>query len=750
MESREQKETHISYYLRVINKRKWTLITFFVVMVTAVAVLSFKMEPIYRSTVQILIEKENPNVVSFKEVLELDTRDDDYYQTQYKILKSRSLGKSVIDALALKETDEFSSNHRGFFNVRAALGALIEKVSAPKSLEEWSKTDGNAAVELNQDSWLISAFLKRVDVEPVRRSRLVNVSYEGYNPILAAKITNAIAQKYIDQNLEARFQASQYAVGWLSERLKSTKKKLEDSEAALQRYKEEKKIVSVSLGERQNFVVLKLNEVSRDLTQAKTERIGFETLYSRLKELSKKPGMIEAVPDVIKNRLIQALKVEYSGVQAEHSGLSKRYGEKHPKIIRTKSKLKTMEGKISFEVEKIIKGIETEYKVAMAKEQSLVRALEAQKKEALDLNKKAIGYRTLEREVETNKTIYAALLNRAQETGLTSQLGNGNIRIVDPAEVPKKPAKPRILLNLALAVIVGLTMGTGLVFFLEYLDVTVRNPEGIEELLSIPCLGGVGKFSSSEVASELFVLNEPGSPYSESIKTIRTNVAYSLESLKAKSLLVTSTGPEEGKTVVSANLAASLAQIGKKVLLVDADLRKSRLHQLFEHKRAPGLSCLLKGDIAKVMIHSTSVDNLKVLTAGQRVSDPSELLSSPKMLELMEFLHENFDYIVFDSSPITAVTDALVIAKVVDAVMLVIKSQGVPREIIKRALAQLAFSIEPHPEAEVPGDEDIDLGVGKPRKIIGAVLNFVDIREDFYYYHYQKYYRKYYADDRAA
>ncbi|MFQ5791429.1 MAG: GumC family protein, partial [Acidobacteriota bacterium] len=665
-------------------------------------------------------------------------------------LKSRSLAKTVIDTLALHEADEFSPNHRGVINVRAALGALITKASATKRLEEWSQVNGVTGVEVDHDGWLIDELLKRVDVTPVRRSRLVDVSYEGYNPFLVAKITDTIAQTYIDQNLEARFQASQYAVGWLSERLKATKKKLAESEATLQRYKEENKIVSVSLEERQNFVVVKLNELSRDLTQAKTERIGLETLYHRLKELSKKPGMIEAVPAVIENRLIQNLKIDYARAQAEHSELSKRYGQKHPKIIRVRSKLKAIEDKIAFEVEKIIKSIETEYKVARAKEQSLVRALDAQKTEALDLNKKAIKFRALEREVETNKQIYDALLKRAEETGLTSQLENVNIRIVDPAEVPQVPAKPRILLNVVLAMIAGLTMGTGLVLFLEYLDVTVRNPENIEELLSIPCLGALGKFSSSDVASELFVLTDSKSSFSESVKTIRTNVVSSLETRQAKSLLVTSTGPKEGKTVLTTNLAASLAQMGKKVLLVDGDQRRARFHHLFEHRREPGLSCALMGETAEVMLKPTAVDTLKILTAGQKVSDPADLLSSPKMLELMNGLREDFDYLVIDSPPITAVTDALVLAKLVDAVMLIIKAQDIPREVIKRALAQLAFSIEPHPEAEAPWDEGPDPGVGRPRKIIGAVLNFVDIREDYYHYHYNRYYRKYYADERVA
>ena len=371
-------EIHLRDYVKVLLKRKWTVVSFFTILVAVVTIGSYAAVPVYRASTQILIERENPNVVNFQEVLAINATSTDYYQTQYKILESRSIVKRVIESLGLDKSEEFSPSHDSS-QKNVFLSSLCNYLP-------WLEESGDTA-SLN-DSNLIDSYLNRLGVNPVKNSRLVEVNFEGKDPELVTKIVNTHAKFYMDQNLERKFAASQEAVEWLGKRLGTLRNKLEESELSLQKYKEKKRIVS--LEEKQNIVVQKLAELSSAVTKAKTQRIKLETLYHQLKNLSKKPGMMESLPAVINNPLIQQLKVDYAKLQGEYSEMGKKYGQKHPKMIQLKSQIGTTKDRISLEVEKIAKSIETEYRVAQAEEGTLRNALEEQKKEALELNQKAI------------------------------------------------------------------------------------------------------------------------------------------------------------------------------------------------------------------------------------------------------------------------------------------------------------------------------------------------------------------------
>lgn len=746
-----EKEIHLKDYLRVIIKRKWIILTFFLVIVITVTIHSFKMKPVYEATARVLIEKEEPKVVSIEQVMTFNKIEEDYYQTQYKIIQSRSVAKSVIKKLDLKNNQDFLPLKKNDFSmmryISSSINSVINQLTKTKRKEDNEKAD---LKESKEESGLIDYFLSDLKVNPIRNSRLVDISYEGHNPLLITRITNAVAEAYINHNLEVQFYASEEAKEWLKKRLDEQKEKLEESQRAFQEYKEKNNIVSIK--GRENLVMQRLTELSTAFTKAKADRIEKETLYLQFKNYAGNLNKVETLPVIVENRLIQNLKEDYVKLQREFSELSKKYKEKHPKMIRLKSQMEIMENRVRDEINKVASSIETEYKVLLSREQSLKKALDEQQKEALELNQKAIQYGILEREVETNQQIYNTLLNRLKETTLTGELKTGNIRIVDRAEIPRFPAKPNKKLNILLAVVVGLTMGTGLAFFFEYLDDTINSSDDIEDYLKIPYLGGIEKLSekSANGEKELFALNEPQSSITEAIKSVRTNISMLKESSR-RSILITSTGPNEGKTVIASNLAIVLAQTGKEVLLIDADIRKPNIHKIFNLKLSPGLSEILQGENRiEPLIQATSIKNLNVITSGDIPENPSELLSSRRIKMMIEVLKKKFDYILVDSPPIMVVTDPVILANEIDDVLLVIKKGEISRKIIEKALEHMSFADQKtediHKEkAFLYNRVNMDFS----SKIIGAVLNQIDYKQDYYYHQYHRYYKDYYSEKRV-
>ncbi|MEE9165291.1 MAG: polysaccharide biosynthesis tyrosine autokinase [Nitrospinota bacterium] len=723
-----EQEIHLRDYWRVILKRKWTIITFFIIVVTTVTIHTFKMRPVYQAATRILIDKENPNVVSFEEVMKLNATDRDYYQTQYKILQSRQLIEKVIKELNLKNSPEFLPDpaEEDSFNLLKLMqdmkNWLLDMIT-PQNTGSQIITDPR----LKQRENIFNNFSSRLKITPIRNSRLVDVSFTGYHPGIITNIANIQARLYIDQNLDIRLAASEDAVQWLNKRIKTLREKVANSEIAVQRYK--KKVGIVSFEERQNIVDQKLAELNTKVTNAKTKRIERETLYNQLKRSSKDSELVESLPTIINNSLIQTLKIDLSKQQGKYSKLSERYGRRHPKIVEAKSQIETISRKINREVKKIHQSIYTEYQVALAAEKSLVQALNQQKGEASYLNEKSIRYGALKRESESNRQMYGILLKRMKETGLSSGLRSNNIRIIDPAVVPQKPIKPNKKLNILLAVIVGLFMGTGLAFFIEYLDNTVKEPDEIPVRFQVPFLGLMGRYAShskernkSASGKKLVTLQDPSSNISESIRTIRTNVVFCSNGKAQKTIMVTSAVPAEGKSTIASNLAVVMASLGEKILLIDADLRKPALHKLFNIKKAPGLSnYLIEQNDVKEVVKKTDIKNLLVIPSGPTPPNPSELLSRPQFKVLCDTASQSFDRIIIDSSPVASVSDPAIISTNVNAVILVIRCGVTTRDSVTRAARQLR---------------------NVQANIIGAVLNDVDFRKDSYYYQY--YYKHYY------
>jgi len=665
----QESEVHLRDYLRVLQKRRWTVIAFFVILVTTVAVVTFTVRPVYRSTVQILIERENPNVVSIQEVLAIDATATDYYQTQYEILKSETLARRVIDRLKLDRNPDFQG------------ASALSEDSTNLNSEEKNRR-------------LLKAFMSRLTVSPIRNSRLVNVSFDSHDAQLAAQMANTMADEYIQYTMELKVRAAQQASDWLRKRVDEMQGKVQESEEAFEKFKE---------------------SIPTQITaQVESKAESPEAM----KEM-------ESRPEVVNNKFIQDLRTEEIRLTAKESELSKKYGPKHPQMIQVASELETLRDKMEREIKRLVGSVKIE---------------------------ESSQYLLLKREADANRQLFEVLLKRLKETALTENLPRSNIQVVDAAQPSQIPIKPRKGMNMVLAVVLGLVLGTGFAFFFEYLDSTIKSPEDIERVIAAPLLGIVPSGGRTKKSSRLslpvrqaggrqvhpietILSAEPKSSHAEAYRTIRTGVLLSSAERPPKTVLVTSPGPVEGKTTTAANLAIAMAQAGSSTLLIDADLRKPRIHQLFARESGgvdserhwndniKGLGPVLVGETTpEAAIRQTPIPLLSVLTSGPIPPNPAELLGSKRMRELIREMSRKFDRIIIDSPPLVPVTDATLLSTLCDGVVLVVKESRTTKMLASEARKRLA-------EAKA--------------KLLGVVFNDVDLKKDNYrYYPYHSYYGK--------
>jgi succinoglycan biosynthesis transport protein ExoP len=711
-------EVHLLDYVKVLYKRRWTAITAFLVVFVSVTIYTFTATPIYEAKVQILIEKENTNVVTFKEAFEQNQIADDYYQTQYKILQSRALARRTIDSLTLWDHPLLKPNDEALTAGRIAMAPFAYVGS-------WFKKEKPAEVpgadETKQQSRVIDRFLGDLTVSPIRNSRLVDVRFESPSAALSAQVANGLAKAYIEQSLEFKFLASKEASDWLGQRLGEQRRQVEASEQALQRYREQTD--AVSLEDKQNIVVQKLADLNGAVTRAKTERIQKEAAYKQIKGLQNDRNMLDTFPAILSNTFIQQQKSEIAELQRQQAQLSEKLGPRHPDMLKISNAIGTAELKLQGEIAKVVQSVKNEYQAALIQEQNLAGALETQKRDALALNRKGIDYGALQRDAVTNRQIFDSLLQRTKETGISGELKTSNIRVVDQAETPRKPASPNAPTNLLLALFGGSTLAIGLAFFFEYLDNRIKTPEEVKAHLGLSFLGMVPALFDKNLTDPLMHNGVPAN-FSEAFRAIRTNVLFSSAEEGSKTLVVTSSAPGEGKTLVASNLAVALAQASQRVLIVDADMRKPRVHCVFGHVQEPGLSNVLVGNAkASEAVRNTDVPGLWAMPAGMIPPNPAELLGSKRFKEFVTTLGQHFDWVIIDTPPVMAVTDSVIAGHVAQGVVFVLGAEMTSRHTAQRAVEQLAN--------------------GKA-KFLGAVLNRVDLQHHGYYY--SQYYRREYSN----
>ena len=722
----QEDERHLMDYVRVVYKRRWVALPVFLAVFTIGAINSYRTTPVYRASTQIMIEKDAPKVGDLSTIFQQTDGwyNDDFYQTQYRILQSRTLARKTAETMKLGSHPALARaprEVRGPWTIRGAIAGGVGLVKSLTGMEPATAPAPQAEADDDPYASHAAIVLGALGVAPVRNSRLVDITMTSTDPQLAADLANAHARTYIEQNLEYRFSASKEATEWLEAQLAEQRKKVEASESELQRYKEQHDAVAVE--DRQNIVVQRLTDLNSAATRAKTARIEKEALYNQLRSIQSS-NAIDAFPAVLGNEYIQKLKGDLGDLQRRQAELSEKYGDRHPEMVKVRSSIESASSKLQVEIDRVVQSVRSEYETAAAQERTLVGALEGGKAEAMKLNRKGIEFSVLQRDAESNRQVYEALLQRTKETGISGERKASNIRVVDPAEVPAAPFLPRRQQDLTTAAFSGLVLALGLVFLFEYLDNRIKSPQDLRAQLNVPFLGMIPTVDAAAGA----LLHDGVPPnFAEAIRGVRTNVLFSSAEEGVRLIVVTSAGPGEGKSLFSSNLAVSLAQAGQRVLHVDADMRRPRVHALFDLAQEPGLSNLLVGDCKpSEAIRKTPVPNLCVLPAGLIPPNPAELLGSKRCEEFFATLGQNFDWVILDSPPVLAVADASILANTATGVVFVVGADQTSRQAARAALDQLA-AVQAH--------------------VIGAVLNRVDLDKNPYYYsaYYRKEYARYYA-----
>ncbi len=705
------REPHLYDYLLILRKHQWLILSFMLAVVTITAIGTFRMQPVYIATSRIEIDRENSNILPFQGTDSYDYMTDleNYIETQSKILTSETLALQTVRSGILSGQTDFASDPST--SDALSTGSLANMKPPPE----------------------LGAFLGSLSVKRVPNSRLMDVSFESTSPLLAAQIVNAHIKNFIEQNFQSRYDATTRASTWLTDQLNDWKIRVQKSEDARIAYERQNQIWA--LDDKQNVTSQRFSDLNKQLTDAQSERMRKQSLFEFARA-----GEMDSVPQIRDNPAVQDLLRKRTETYSQYTDALNQYGPNFPKVQRLQSLLKEIDVAADKEKKTAIARLENEYREALQREQILTRALDQQKTEVNQMSERMVQYSILKREAETNKALYDGLLTKLKEAGISAGLRSSNIRIVDPAMVPTYPARPAKTRNIALSFLVGLVGGIGLALLREYMDNTVKSPDDIETLAHLPSLAVVPTFTESngdrprvkllkgastnghEKRIELVAQHLPKSQMSEAFRALRTALLLSQADHPPQVILVTSALPREGKTTAAANLAVTLAQLGDRTLLIDADLRKpgvGRLLNLGSGKYA-GLSSYLAGvsSLDLVTIQHPAIPNLSAIPTGPLPPNPADLLSSHKLTDAIAELRTKFKFIVIDSPPIMAATDAVILSVKADGVLLVVRSGETPKEAFTRT-RDLLLSVKCH--------------------ILGVVLNAVDSTAPDYYYSYRYY-----------
>jgi succinoglycan biosynthesis transport protein ExoP len=688
----------VRQYGRILYRRRWLAAIVVTLGISCAAVYNARAPRIFAARATIQIEAD-PNVLALDRPV-VDQRDwmREFLPTQLGILMSRELA-------------------------RGAQGNL-------KSAQSDQSQEGSAARVPSVDEILMSR-----GVDLVKDTHLVNISFQSGDPALAARAANALAKAYLQRTLEFRSTTTGEASDWLTQQVAEQRKLVEASEGALQRYREEhgaNALFADRLGsERQNFVVQQLTDLQANATKARSDTIEKEALSKQLAAIEAAGEPLDTLPMIASNPFIQSLKAELTLQQRQLLQASKELGERHPDIIKLREAVQNAERRLQSETSTLVHTIRNDYQAAQTREASLISALNRQKAAVQALNSKSVEYTTLEREATSNRDVLDKLLQRSREAGLARQLQTTNVRIVDSAEIPRWPMYPRQNRNLLVALVGSGAFALVLIFGLELVNVRMTSLDDVKRHLRIPVLGVTPQVSSRNGHSSLLLSDGVPPQFAELLHAVRTNLLMAPELAESRTVLVTSSEPGEGKTVTAANVAVSLARLNQRVLLIDGDLRKPQMHELFGVQQEPGLADVLRGTATTSALRKTKVPRLWLMPSGGASRNPSDLLGSERFRKLMDLLGSQFDWVIVDSPPVLAVTDPCQIARTTSGVLFVVGCGQTSPDVARAAV------------------ERIDAAGGR---LVGAMLNraVLDGSTDSYLPYYHQDYQTYYAREQGS
>ncbi|MGD2085461.1 MAG: polysaccharide biosynthesis tyrosine autokinase [Candidatus Aminicenantes bacterium] len=714
-----EEKFQIEKYWRIIKPRLHILLIITLFVTAAAYIKVSTVTPIYEATGLLMIEPENKNVIMFDNRQTFYGYRNEYFNTQIRILQSRTLGKTV--------REEFRSTF--------GINANLQGVNPADILIQGPK------------------------VEPQEATHLVEVSYRSTHPGAAAQLVNLLFAKFIEFKLDLKSQSSKIVETYISRQIKNLQANLGRKEKEMYEYSNRKELFYTS--NEDSTVVKKFSDLNQAYTDAQIERINKEALYQELKGMS-----YDSYPQVTRSQLIDNLKNTYSGLESEYKRKSQIFKATYPEMVRLKSQMETLLQRIEKETKDIaqqaLRKAKSEYESAKKKETSLLQLLDRQKSEILSTNADAIYYKSLSIEVQNMRSLLNYLVRKQKESVVSSRLEGiqtSNIKVIDYAEVPKNPVNTQKQKILFLAVLLGLALGLGVIFLVDYLDQTVKTPEEVKMLLGLPALGIIPSTSAKDVKAydsyhykysykygnpgnpknpgknkqkhdpkshdiELINFLDPDSLFVEKYRLIRTSIMLSVPRQAPRIMAISSALPSEGKTATTINLAVSFSQLGKKTLVIDGDLRKPRIHKIFKVKNSAGISSYLAGRVEfNQVIHKTQIPNLFVVPSGPLPPNPVELLDSEVMAKMLEQLLEKVDFIFIDTPPLVGIVDAIVIAKYTQGLILVTWAGKTHRNALEKTKQELdQFNI----------------------RTLGVVLNRAnEKRKSYGYYHAHQYKYRY-------
>lgn len=662
----------LATYWRLALKYRFLIIGCFLGALVVGATLTLLMTPIYTAQATLQIDREAARVLDSEDVAPRENmmQGEEFFQTQYGLLRSRSLAERVIESLGLA-----SSN--------AALEAM--GIEAPEA-------GGTAASQAaRRKAAALDALQANLSVSPVRGSRLVAVGYDNPNPVVAARIANGFAENFIQSNLDRKFESSAYARQFLEERIAQTKERLESAERQLVAYAANNQIINVGEpsegaaagGATESLTSNNLVALNSALARTRAERVAAEERWR-----SARTTELMTLPEVLQNPSIQRLTEQRAVLDAEYQQKLSIYQPDYPEMVRLRAQIEEAEGQIQTIAGNIRSSIRSQYEIAASQERSLQAQVNGLTGDVLDLRDRSIQYNILQRELDTTRTLYEGLLQRYKEVGVTGGVTANNISIVDLATPPDSPSKPNLLLNMVFAALLGLGLGGLAALVLEALDETLATPDDVEKKLGIAVLGVVPLLEKGETTAS--ALSDIRSGFSEAYYSLRTALQFSTPDGAPSSLLVSSARPAEGKSTTAYAVALNLARVGKRVLLVDGDLRNPSMHRVVGVENERGMSNLLSGsaDLAGVVQH-TRQENLFFIPCGPLPPNPAELWGGDRLRQFLTETRNNFDHVIVDGPPVLGFADAPMLAAAVSGVLFVLESRGTRRGQARGALRRI-------------------------------------------------------------